>query len=107
MAVLTLATRNDIGDFRYRVTLDDEIYELRFLYNRREEAWYLDVLDVEGLPLRMGLKLVVSWVIMSRLADPRGWPGDFILIDTTGEDVDPVLEDLGARVQVQYREVDT
>ena len=50
------------SEFYYRLssTLDGVQYLLDFRWNGRDDAWYMDVLDVETNPIRMGHKLVLG-----------------------------------------------
>ncbi len=44
--------------FTIRARLVGREYILRFDYNGREDRWYLTILDIEGTPLRRGLKAI-------------------------------------------------
>ena len=88
--------------FDLQVELDGELYTLEFRWNVRLGAWFMAVLDAPGENiLYAGARLVCNWPLFAYRAD-RKPPGALVALDTTGECVDPALEDLGVRVQLVY-----
>ena len=87
------------------VKLDGQTYTLSLHWNSRSSRWYLDVLDDNGVMLTAGKCVVVGWPLVGvRETDPRLPPGLILAVDTSGQDVDPTLDDFGTRVQLLYME---
>jgi hypothetical protein len=94
--------KSDAAYYDLQVTLEDVTYTLEFRWNVRLEAWFMHILDAEGVNLiRAGLRLVVGWPL-NAYAAARTPPGAFLLVDTTGADEEAGLEDLGERHQLVY-----
>lgn len=105
MATVTLATVTDgTPDYRFRSELDGVTYTLELHWNARLEAWFLDVGDVDGNVLKHGIRVVVGWPLLFRAVDEDLPPGDLMAIDTSGQDAEAALNDLGGRVQLVYVE---
>lgn len=89
--------------FEEFVFLDGREYLLRFRWNARAFAWYMDVNDQDGLPIVNGVRLVCG-IRLARevVGDDRMWPGTMACVSTTQDDSDPGVADLGARVLLIY-----
>lgn len=94
--------RTDLDDYVMQIVLDSVTYALRFRWNTRESAWYMDVSTDTEEPLRNGLKVIINQPIGSRVVDERFPPGRFVAFDTTNSDIAPGETDLGDRVQLLY-----
>ncbi len=107
---------DDAARFTLQVTLDGTTYTLEFRWNERAArtdavgnllagAWFMNVLDGEGVqPLMVGLQVVVDYPIAANVVS-RTPPGVFIAVDTgaaIGSGVDPGFDDLGNRVKLRY-----
>lgn len=103
MAV-TLPLRSDLPHFDVQVTLDELTYTLEFRWNGRDSAWYMDVRDENGEPIQNGVKVVVDMPLGKRTRNQDFPKGYFFAVDSSGEQLDPGLEDLGDRVQIYYFE---
>lgn len=91
--------------YSYQVELDGRIYGFEFHWNGRSAAWYLTVRTAAGEALVAGQRLVVGSTFFTSLVDFRLPPGELELVDTTGKQVDPTLDDLGRRVLLVYTPV--
>ena len=60
-------------------------YRLRFL--QRQASWYLDLMDSDGVPLLVGLRLAPGVPVNWRHLIPGLPPGWFFLEDPTGQSV--------------------
>lgn len=97
---------DDTSFFDLQATLDGVTYTLEFRWNVRLAAWFMNVLDVEGvIPYLVGVRLVADWPLAQAQVD-RQPPGFFLAVDTaapeTGGGTDPGFDDLGNRVQLCY-----
>lgn len=97
----------DVPHYEQQVTLDGETYTLAFDWNEREGAWYMNLSDVESVPVVMGKKVVSNWTFGHRSRSESMPPGRFLMIEHSGSDVDPTLEDIGDRVTLVYADEDT
>lgn len=88
--------------FDLQAVLDGVTYTLQFRWNVRLEAWFMDILDEQGVTMLLaGLRLVANWPL-GAYNTGRQPPGAFVAFDTSGEGLDPGLDDLGDRVQLKY-----
>lgn len=90
----------------FNVQLDGATYGLELRWNQRALGWFLSIFDVSGNLLLSGRRLVVGWGLIARF---KKWnaslpPGDFIVVDSTGEGLEPGLDELGTRVKLVYIE---
>ncbi len=105
MATLVIPTATD-GSAHYTMTveLDGVTYELELLWVERSPGWYLSISLDDGTRLLSCRRLVLGAFITRRFKDPRLPKGDFTLLDTTGQDIEAGLYDLGSRVLLLYTE---
>jgi hypothetical protein len=100
MAVIIPIT-NDANQ-ELKATLDDSEYFIRLRYNVRGEYWTLDMLTAGKTPIVTGVAIRVSYSLLSRYVDTRLPDGKLYAIDTSGEGLDPALDDMGERVLLAY-----
>lgn len=107
MSVLIPIVRetDDTAHFDLQATLDGVTYTLEFRWNVRLGAWFMHVLDADGVtPYQLGVRLVVDWPLGKYISGRRP-TGVFIALDTgspIGHGEDPGFDDLGSRVQLHY-----
>jgi hypothetical protein len=91
--------------FDAQATLDGVTYTLSFRWNVRAQAWYLDIWDELGTTLyEAGVRLVANYPLCAYFSG-RQPAGNLVAVDTSGQGIDPGLNDLGgpsARVQLYY-----
>jgi hypothetical protein len=90
------------GNYRFSTTLNDEQYTFDVRWNSRDEAWYFDMLDAEGVMIVAGVKIVLGTYLGRRSAHPFFSSNVIAAIDTTLAEQDPTFDDLGVRVLVQH-----
>lgn len=93
-----------------RVTLDGAEYVLSLAWFQRESKWYLSLADTNGDPIISGVKVVADYplTVLSR-HDARNPPGELMAIDTSGQGLDPFVNDMAGdepRVVLMYTPVD-
>ncbi len=106
MATKTIKIENagEEGAFFFSVDLEGVDYVFSFQYNGREDFWYVDISDVEGNPIRSGMKVVSNFPLMRLCKEEDIPPGKILVLDTTDEPIDPGLLDLGVRAILAYEE---
>jgi hypothetical protein len=92
------------GAFFFTVSLDGTDYLLNFQYNSREDFWYVSVSDVDGNPIRSGVKVVANFPLLLYCQCMEKPPGELITINTEDEPVDPGLEAFGIDSILCYEE---
>lgn len=113
MTVQIIPTSIDLVNYVQTTALDGRDYIFRFLYNQREDRWYLNLSDENGDPIVDGIKVVVATSLLKRVTDSRRPPGILMARDLTavepdlagGEQIaeeDPGQNDLGGRVLLFY-----
>jgi hypothetical protein len=92
------------GPFYFTVDLGGTNYQLKFQFNERDSAWYMDILDTAGNPMRSGIKVVVNFPLLTRWRDDLRPPGELAGIDLTADPIDPTMERLGEDCVLYYNE---
>ena len=88
--------------YEFVTSLGVATYTVGVRWNGRDGAWYLDLADADGDPIRSGLKIALGVLIGDRSTDPR-WPaGVFLVTESSGTGLDAGIDDLGARVRVLF-----
>jgi hypothetical protein len=104
VATVQIPTRIDLGIYRMTVDLDGVSFVLRFVFNEREGFWYFDLADANDLPIRSGIKVVTGFSLTRLIRDLRRPPGEITVVDTTGQDREAELENLGDEILMNYTE---
>lgn len=99
---VTVPTRTDLPYYDLQIALDSVTYTLNFRWNVRLGAWFMGVLDLEGINWILAPARVVVDIPLFQWITGRMPPGAFVAIDTTGSGIDPGLNELGSRVQLVY-----
>jgi hypothetical protein len=104
MATIQIPTRTDLGLYRMQVDLDGETFIFDFQFNEREGAWYFDIADEAGNPIRSGIKVVTGFPLTRLIRDLRWRGGVLVAVDTTGQSREAVIDTLGSEVVLTYVE---
>ncbi len=102
MGVFILPCEPNLYQYDFTCDLEGITYGFAFRWNPRDEAWFMNILDGEGVVIQAGLKVVVNWPLGIRSASDRLPIGRFLAVDTTGANQDPGLNDLGVRTKLVY-----
>lgn len=92
------------GDARYRFSTDlrDTTYLVRVRWNARDGAWYLDLLEADGAPIVLGVKVVLGACLAHHVVHPLFQEGVLVARDTSHKGAPPNIDDFGSRVQLVY-----
>lgn len=104
MATLRLPTRTDLVDYDMTVDLDGVTYLMTFRFNASDGYWYMGLADIDGAPIRTGIRIVLGADFLRLVRDIRKPPGLMAAVDTTGQSIEAGLEDLGRAVRMLYVE---
>lgn len=103
MAAFFLPCQSTLPHFTFQCDLDGVTYGFEFEWNERVGAWFMSIYDVNGTPLLSSLRVVVGFPLAARSRYMTAMPpGAFVATDTSGQNQDPGLSDLGNRVQILY-----
>ena len=80
--MIVLATEQGASAYTLRATLDGSTFILELAWNERVGAWYLSILDADGVALLRSRKLATNSPILKRFRFIEGLPpGDLIACD--------------------------
>lgn len=106
MSSVILPIDPQVPDQQFQVELDAVTYTFRFKWNSRGNGWFMDLLDAGENPLLYGRRVVLGWPLLIRFSNFAGFPqGTLEAVDTSGQDLEAGINDLGARVVVMYTPV--
>lgn len=102
MATVIIPTRTD-GTQRYsvRTALGSGTYRIEFFWNTRDSSWSFVLSDSSGNQL-FARKITLGAPIFSRFQDARLPYGEMTAVDTSGQNAEPGLTDLGTRVLLLF-----
>lgn len=100
------SARSPSGDplpyFDLQVPLDGVTYTIEFRWNKRNQAWYLNLWDESEQTLYLAGQRLVAMYPLGAWVTGRQPPGVLYVLDTSGLGDDPGLGDLGVRHQLYY-----
>jgi hypothetical protein len=92
-----------VGDYVFTQSLEGVQYGFRARWNARDAAWYFDIADAQQQPIANGIKIVLGCILGQSFSFFEPFTlGNFLAIDTSGEDREATFDDLGTRVVVVY-----
>lgn len=89
--------------YSQHVSMGGRVYRLDLAWNDRGAAWYLTVADVEGTPLRSGIRLVPNTPLLRASRRPGLPPGELMLTSLASDEM-PDREVVGSDVWLAYVE---
>ena len=92
--------------YSMRITLEAAVYLLRFTWNTRMSTLFLDISDAAGVILLAGIPLIINYPLTYKsVGRIEGLPpGQFVVIDETGQNRNPDPDTAGADVKLLYFE---
>ncbi len=102
MSIEALPVESGLNYYEYEVELDGVRFLLEFRYVVRDDAWYLSILDTDGTPLRMSLKVVPQWPLLHLWVDENKPGGDIQGVSRGSSVKTPGIDDLGVEVILVY-----
>jgi hypothetical protein len=98
-----IPTRTDLGRYRFSIELSETVFNLRLVFNRRDEHWYLDVREGDDDAVRLSIRITPNWPLLRQVAQLSRPDGEIFAIDPQGN-LEPGLEDLGEQVKLTYED---
>lgn len=103
MSVVALPILNDgTPHYEFECELEGVTYSFDLAWNDRDGAWYMQIGDGNQNLLCGSLRVVLGKFFTIRYRNAALFPGQLLCVDTSGQNTDPGLLDLGARVQIWY-----
>lgn len=89
---------------RIALPIDTTQYLIDLRWNSRDSAWYMDVFESDETSILHGARVVLGMYLgrRARVRHPLFADGVFIAVDTSGEQREAGLDDLGTRVELRY-----
>lgn len=97
---------NDQASFQEEVVLDEIPYVFKFTYNTRMEFWTMNILTKDLEPIVQGIKIVLSYELISRFANPDLPQGQLYALDSGITETEVTRDNLGNIIQLVYVEAD-
>lgn len=90
--------------YTQRVRLEGADYVFKLDWSLREESFYLSIFNLDNVPIKVGIKVVPNWPLLSRHRTAKLPPGELFAFDLSDTEApaSPTLEDFGTRVQLYY-----
>ncbi len=89
-------------NYRLVTTIDGVTYIFDTRWNARDAAWYFDLLEEDETPIIYGVKVVLGTYLGRRSTHSFFRGGVLAAWDTSGQDLDAGIDDLGSRVQLVH-----
>ena len=104
MTTQTLLTPTDGWPSKWRTayTLEGIVYNFEFRWNDRDGFWYMSVGGADFVTSAQGVTLNIGTDKLRPFKYGNIPPGRFDVVDTDGLFVEPLREDMGIRVILQY-----
>lgn len=103
MAILEMPTRNDLSVYSFTIELDSVVFTYSFYFNVRSNHWYFSILDIDGNPLREGLKVVSNWPLLIPWIQQGRPEGEHVSANPENDD-DPDRDTFGTTSVLTYDE---
>lgn len=103
MSYLVIPIAPGVPDQRLSVQIDELTFTLDLLWNSRVEKWSMSMSDGDGA-IFSGHALSLDYPVLQAYNDRRSPPGELLLVDTSDQQLEPGLDDLGERVLLLYVE---
>lgn len=97
-----LDSSDKVSNFKFRTTLDEVDYFLRFRWNSRSALWLMDIYDADDQPINMSIRLVVNTNLIEKYKNDRMPKGILMLFDTEGSYEECGFDELGNRCVLIY-----
>lgn len=89
-----------------QITLDNNPYKLRVIWNERFGYFSLSIYTADDTPILLNVKMVKNYPLTDRFQNTLLPFGMFFFIQESGSSVRPVFEDLGSSFNLYYYEPD-
>lgn len=102
MASIQIPVLPSVGSYRFATVIETVAYIFDVRWNTRDQAWYLDVLEVDETPIMRGMKILLGVYLGRRSSHPLFMNGVLVASDMSAQGKEAGFDDLGTRVLLQY-----
>jgi len=95
MNFLTIPARNDLPWYRFKITLSNVIYTLRFRFNTRSSRWILDIADASNNDILNGVPILIERDMAGQYVIPGLPVGLIFATDDTNQGTEPTRFSFG------------
>ncbi len=106
MAMLEIPIDSLLDSQKLELSLDGILYRLRIYWNIRQSSWSMDIAESNDNVLIQGIKIESDWLPVYRYQITNFPPGEFIVVDTSGQGLPPTRDNFGTDgvVKLMYDE---
>lgn len=104
MSIVQIPIDNQNSSFKFRTDLEDTTYSLEFNWNNRLERWHISIRDADEVDILVGVPLNINYNILQRFRIPELPPGQLMLYDSTGQNLEATRESFGETAFLLYEE---
>lgn len=104
MAKISITLPTDRSFFETLVRINGEDFKFRYLWNGRASKWYMTIYDAAGTVLQGATKVVVNYPLTTLTVTEDLFDGSLWAIDTSGQNLEARLQELGSRVIQLHRD---
>ena len=72
--------------FIENITLDNIVLNFKFIWNGRDNAWYMDISDAINDPILQSIKVVNGWELINKYTDIRLPQGALLVVSLKGDE---------------------
>ena len=76
----------EFPSFVQNVVLDNIVLNFKLVWNGRDDAWVMDILDSDNSPILQGIKIVNGWELIQRYTDIRLPLGALMVVSLRGDE---------------------
>jgi hypothetical protein len=100
--MISLPVAQNTGHFFFDIELEGNTYRLEFHYSERAAKWLMNIRDTQDNAIALGIAVVLGADLLKQWHHLAVPPGIMVAFDTSGQELDALLGDLGERVQLYY-----
>lgn len=104
MALIQIPFDPQQPDHVFSLELELVVYQFHFRLNARSNRWTMSILTEDGVLIAGGIPLVVSWPLTQRFRREELPPGEFYVLDLTGNNQEPGENSFGDTHALLYQE---
>lgn len=82
----------DHPSFTQNIVLDNIVLNFKFVWNGRDNSWYMSIFDSVNDPILQGIKIVNGWELIKRYTDIR-LPQGILLVVSLKDDEEVIGRD--------------
>jgi hypothetical protein len=102
MALIIPTPAAGYPDSTIRVPIDGVTWTFRWLWNEREQTWYVTISDSATEAIAVGVRVVLGVDLLTLVAGSNRPAGELRVVDLTGTEIEATQETLGQNVLVVY-----